>query len=356
MTSQEFLYKYLNANSPVGAEMEGQKIWLDYLKNDIDGYQVDAYGSVIATINPNQSYSVVIEAHADEISWFVNHITDDGYIYVIRNGGSDFAIAPSMRVHLHTEKGKINGVFGFPAIHVRNGEKDEIKPEQKNMFVDIGAKNKAEVEEMGVHIGTIITFADGFMELNNRYYVGRALDNRMGGYMIAQVVKKLVENNIKLPYTLHIVNAVQEEVGLRGAEMVAKRLNPDVAIITDVCHDTYSPLVYSKIKDGAIKAGEGAVITYAPAVQTKLRDEFIQIAKDKKIPFQRLASSRSTGTDTDAFAYQSNGKTSAMLVSLPLKYMHTTVETAHKEDVESCINLMYEYLIQLEAGKSYNYF
>ncbi len=356
MTAKEFLYKYLNANSPVGAEMEGQKIWLDYLKSDLDEHIVDAYGSVIGIINPNQPYTVVIEAHADEISWFVNHITDDGYIYVVRNGGSDFAITPSMRVHLHTEKGKVNGVFGFPAIHVRNSEKDDVKPEQKNMFIDIGAKNKAEVEELGVHVGVIATFVDGLMELNDKYYVGRALDNRMGGYMIAQVVKKLKENNIKLPYTLCVVNSVQEEVGLRGAEMVAKRLNPDVAIVTDVCHDTYSPLGYNKIKDGAIKAGEGAVLTYSPAVQTKLRDEFIRIAKDKKIPFQRLASSRSTGTDTDAFAYQSNGKTSAMLVSLPLKYMHTTVETAHKEDVESCINLIYEYLVQLESGRDYRYF
>jgi putative aminopeptidase FrvX len=354
MNKEEFLYAYLNANAPVGAEITGQQIWLDYLKDDFDDYIVDNYGSVAGIINPNTGYKVVIEAHADEISWFVNHITDDGYIYVIRNGGSDAIIAPSMRVVLHTKNGKVKGVFGWPAIHVRSG-KDDVKPELDNIFIDVGAKNKAEVLEMGIHVGTIATFEGDLFELNNRYYVGRALDNRMGGYMIAQVVKRLKENNIQLPYSLYVVNSVQEEVGLRGAEMMTQTIKPHVAICTDVCHDTYSPLVYNKIKDGAIKAGEGAVISYAPAVQTKLRDMLIEIAEKNQIPFQRNASSRFTGTDTDAFAYSNGGVVSA-LISLPLKYMHTTVEMAHKEDIESCIRWMYEFLVQLPKDYDFRYF
>lgn len=356
MTQQEFLYQYLNNASPTGYESSGQKIWLDYLKSYIDDYTVDTYGSVIATINPEAEYKVIIEAHADEISWYVNHITDDGFIYVIRNGGSDPIIAPSMRVNIHTKKGIVKGVFGWPAIHVRHeSDKDNPKPNMKNIFIDCGCENKEEVEALGIHIGTVITFADELMELNDKYYVGRALDNRIGGYMIAQVARLLKENKVELEYGLYITNSVQEEIGLRGAEMVSQRIKADVAIITDVCHDTYSPLVYDKKKDGAIKAGKGPVISYAPAVQNNLRDMIIEVAQEKEIPFQRMASSRYTGTDTDAFAY-SNGGVASALISLPLKYMHTTVETAHKEDVENVIQLMYEFLVKLQPGQDFKYF
>ncbi|TAE65998.1 MAG: M42 family peptidase [Bacteroidetes bacterium] len=355
MNPQEFLYAYLNANSPTGFESEGQKIWLNYLKTSFDDCIIDNYGSVAGIINPNTDYKVVIEAHADEISWFVNYINDDGYIYVIRNGGSDAMIAPSMRVVLHTKKEKLRGVFGWPAIHVRSGEKNDPKPELDNIFIDVGAKSKAEVLEMGIHVGTVVTFEADLFELNNRYYVGRALDNRMGGYIIAQVVKRLKENKIELPYTLYVVNSVQEEVGLYGARMMADTIKPHVALCTDVCHDTFSPLGYNKIKEGATKAGEGPVLSYAPSMQNNLRDMLIDVAEKNKIQFQRDARSRMSGTDTDAFAYSNGGVVSA-LISLPLKYMHTTVETAHKDDVEDCIKLMYEFLIQLPKNHDFRYF
>ena len=356
MTQTEFLYQYLNNASPTGFESSGQKIWLDYIKPYIQEYTVDTYGSVVGIINPGKEYKVVIEAHADEISWFVNYITDDGFIYVIRNGGSDPIIAPSMRVNIHTKKGLVKGVFGWPAIHVRaSDEKDNPKPTLKNIFIDCGCSSKAEVEELGIHVGSVITFADELTEINEKYYVGRALDNRMGGYMIAQVARLISENKIDLDYTLYIANSVQEEVGLRGAEMVTHSIQPNVAIITDVCHDTHSPLVYDKKIDGDTKAGRGPVLSYAPAVQNNLRDKLIEIAQEKNIPFQRMASSRYTGTDTDAFAY-SNGGVASALISLPLKYMHTTVETVHKDDVTHVIQLMYEFLVQLKAGEDFRYF
>ncbi len=356
MTPKEFLFKYLNNPSPTGFESAGQKIWLDYIRPYIDEYIVDTYGSVIGVVNPGAAYKVVIEAHADEISWFVNHITDDGYIYVIRNGGSDPIIAPSMRVNLHTKKGIVKGIFGWPAIHVRSGsEKDNPKPELSNIFIDCGCSTKAEVEELGIHVGTVATFVDELTELNDKYYVGRALDNRIGGYMIAQVARMLSENKNKLDFGLYIVNSVQEEIGLRGAEMVTQRIKPNVAIVTDVCHDSYSPLVYDKKRDGAIKSGSGPVVTYAPAVQNNLRDMILEVADDKKIPYQRMASSRFTGTDTDAFAY-SNGGVASALISLPLKYMHTTVEMASKTDVENVIQLIYETLLQLKDGQDFRYF
>lgn len=350
--SKNFLFEYLNNASPTGFEHSGQQIWLDYLKPYIDEYMVDVYGTAVGVINPKGKYKVVIEAHADEISWFVNYITEEGYIYVRRNGGSDHQIAPSMRVNLQGDKGIVKGVFGWPAIHVRDAGKEEA-PTLKNIFIDIGAESKKEVEAMGVHVGTVATFVDELMELNKNYLTGRALDNRMGGFMIAEVARRLHENKKKLPFCLYIVNAVQEEIGLRGAEMISRRLKPDLAICTDVTHDTQSPM-YNKKESGNLKCGLGPVVCYGPAVQNNVLKEIISVAEKKKIPFQRQAVSRSTGTDTDSFAYSAEGVASA-LISLPLKYMHTTVETVHKEDVENVIRLIYEVLLQVKPGQDYRY-
>jgi putative aminopeptidase FrvX len=348
----QFLYNYLNNPSPTGFEASGQQIWLDYLKPFVDTYFTDNYGTAVGVINPEHSYKVVIEAHADEISWFVNYITAEGYIYVRRNGGSDHMIAPSMRVNIYTDKGIVPGVFGWPAIHVRKEGKEE-SPTLDNIFIDVGARSKEEVENLGIHVGCVITFKDELQELNGKFYSGRALDNRIGGYMIAQVARKIKEAGVKLPFSLYIVNAVQEEIGLRGAEMIAARIKPNVAIITDVCHDTTAPM-YSKISSGEQAAGKGPVLTYGAAVHKKLLDMIIGTAKKNDIPFQRAAASRSTGTDTDAFAYSNEGVPSA-LISLPLKYMHTTVETASKEDIENVISLMYQFLVEFDPGFDFRY-
>jgi len=351
--SKDFLFKYLNNASPTGFESSGQKIWLDYIKPYIDDYMTDTYGSVAGIINPGKEYKVVIEAHADEISWFVNYISKDGYIYVVRNGGSDHQIAPSMRVNIHTDNEIVKGVFGWPAIHVRDRAKEQ-SPSMKNIFIDVGAASDDEVKEMGIKVGHVITFEDELTTLNDKYYVGRALDNRIGGFMIAEVARRLKENNIELPFSLYVVNCVQEEIGLRGAQMMAANIQPDVAIITDVTHDTQSPM-YDKKSDGNVFCGDGPALTIGPAVQNNLINMLFNVANEKNISFQRMAASRSTGTDTDAFAYSGKGIASA-LISLPLKYMHTTVETAHKDDIENVINLMYEFVIQLESGHDFRYF
>ncbi len=352
--SEEFLYAYHNNASPTGFESPGQKLWVEHMKPYVDEWHLDTYGTAYCVINPGQDYKVVIEAHADEIAWYVNHISDTGFINVIRNGGSDHVIATSKKVNIHTDKGIVEGVFGWPAIHTRKGKDAALSPKLENIFVDVGAKDKEEVLAMGIHVGCVITYPDKFGMLNDRYYVGRALDNRMGGFCIAEVARMLKENGDKLPYSLYIVNAVQEEIGLRGAEMIANHIKPDVAIVTDVTHDTNTPLLSPK-KLGDTKAGDGPSLTYAPAVQNNLLKLIIDTAEKNEIPFQRAASSRSTGTDTDAFAYSGSGVASA-LISIPLRYMHTTVEMAHKDDVENVTKLIYETLKRIEKNHNFKYF
>ena len=353
--SLAFLKKYLNNPAPTGFEKEGQKLWLQYIKPYIDDTIVDPYGSAVGVINPEAAFKVVIEAHADEISWFVNYVSPEGLIYVIRNGGSDQAIAPSKRVNIHTEKGIVKAVFGWPAIHtrLRSNEGKDPQPKVDNIFLDCGARSRKEVEDLGIHVGCVVTFDDNFEELNYDYYICRAIDNRIGGFMIAEVARLLSENKQRLPFGLYIVNAVQEEVGLRGAEMIAKRIKPNVAIITDVTHDTTTPMINKNI-EGEIRCGSGPSITYGPAVHNILRDLIISTAKKEKIPYQLHAVSRSTGTDTDAFAYSNDGTPSA-LISLPLRYMHTTVEMVKKDDIEHTIRLIYQTLRTITPKTNFHY-
>lgn len=352
-SSMTFLEKYLNNASPTGYEWEGQRLWMEYLKPYVDEFITDTYGTAVAVINPDAPFRVVIEGHADEISWYVNYISDNGLIYVVRNGGSDHQIAPSKVVNIHTKNGIVKGVFGWPAIHTRDKAKEEA-PRVDNIFIDVGAKNREEVERMGVHVGCVITYPDRFHILNDTKFVCRALDNRMGGFIIAEVARLIKEKGVKLPFGLYITNSVQEEIGLRGAEMIAARLKPHVAIITDVTHDTTTPMIDQK-KEGHIELGKGPVIGYAPAVQQNLRDLIVSTAEKNMIPFQRAALSRATGTDTDAFAYSNEGVASA-LISLPLRYMHTTVEMVDRSDVEHVIQLIFETLLAIEEGETFSYF
>lgn len=348
-----FLENYLNTSSPTGFELAGQKIWTNYINRFVDEIRSDNYGTAYGIINPEASYKVVLEAHADEISWFVNYISNEGMIFVIRNGGSDAVIAPSKRVNIHTKKGIVKGVFGWPAIHVRVGEKDEL-PKTDTIWIDCGAGSKEEVEALGIYVGCVITYPDEFMVLNNNYFVCRALDNRIGGFMIAEVARLISENRDKIDFGLYFTNSVQEEVGLRGAEMITKTIQPDVAIVTDVTHDTSTPKM-NKNKEGDLKCGKGPVVYHAPAVHNLLRELIIDAAESNKIPFQRAASSRVTGTDTDAFAY-SNGGVPSALISLPLRYMHTTVEMVHKNDVENTVKLIYETVKKIKNRQSFKYF
>lgn len=354
--SYTFLRNYINNPSPTGFESSGQKLWLEYIRPYTDTFFTDSYGSAVGVINPTAAFKVVIEAHADEISWFVNYITPEGLLYLKRNGGVDHQIAPSMRVLVHGKKGPVKAVFGWPAIHTRIGSADskETQPKVENLFLDCGARNKKEVEALGIHIGAVATYEDGYEELAYDYLIGRAFDNRVGGFMIAEVARLLQQNNKKLPYGLYVVNAVQEEIGLRGAEMIARRIKPDIAIITDVTHDTTTPMI-SKIIQGDTSCGKGPSLTFGPAVHNKLLDLVQNVAAKNKIPVQLHTVSRSTGTDTDSFAYANDGCPS-VLISIPLRYMHTTVEMLHKSDVENTIKLMYETLLTLSPKTNLSYF
>jgi putative aminopeptidase FrvX len=347
-----WIKKYLRNASPSGNEVAGQKLWLDYVKDYCDTHWVDAYGNVVAILNPEEKFKVVIEAHADEIAWYIHRITKNGFLHVEKNGGADPGIAPSQKVRIHTETGEVPGVFGWPAVHTR--KTDPKTPSAENIFIDCGCASDDDVAKLGIKVGDCVTYDSVFTVMNKDFFVGRGQDNKMGGYIIASVLRMLRQNEIKLPFGLYVVNSVQEEVGLHGAGMVAHAIKPNCVIATDVTHSTDTPLI-DKDKQGEISLGEGPVVTKAPPVHNKLRQLIVDTAREEHVKFQLAVSSKKTGTDADAFAYTNAGIPSA-LISLPLRYMHTTMETTHRADVENSIRLLSAVLSKLKPDMDFNYF
>ena len=341
-----FLHNYLNAYAPVGQEEEGQAVWRNYIEEFTDVIHTDAYGTSygIKRSKTENSTKVVIEAHCDEIAWIITNIEADGYIRVKRHGGSDNMIAASKTVMIHTHNGKkVKGVFGWPAVHTRKSY-TEMGPDQHELWVDTGLKDKAAVNKAGVEVGNLITFDDQFHEMGD-YYVGRSLDNKIGGYIIAEALRKISEDGIELPYDLYVVNSVQEEVGLFGAKKIAKHLKADLALVHDVCHETNTPMI-NKAKDGDNKGGLGPCVEYTSQNHRGINKMLRKVAKDNKIPVQLTVGSM--GNDTVAFFMEN---TPTAILATPLKYMHTTVECAHKKDVKSAIKLFVAFLKELTIEK-----
>jgi len=355
----KFLEEYVNTPSPSGYEMllGGQKVWINYVKQFCEKVEIDNYGNAYAYYNSIQysqesqrkpAKKVLLDAHGDEIGFFVFDITKEGFIKIGCLGGSDITIAPSSRVNIWGDKGAVKGVFGHPAIHIQKG-KFEAKIEK--LFIDIGVSSKKEVEKKGITVGAPITMISGYMDLGN-YYCGRSLDDKIGGFINAQILKKLHDNKVILPFELIVVNVVQEEVGLFGAQMARERIRPDVAIAIDATHDTDSP-AYDKSKQGSISSGKGIAIANAPSLQKNLVKLIIDTAKLEKLPYQLEARGRGSGTNADSYAYPYGIPTA--LISVGVRYMHTTVETVHKKDVKTAIKLLYAVLNRPEIIKSFKY-
>ena len=338
-TAKTFLFDLLNTPSPIGFETAGQRKWAAYVRPYADAVESDSYGSAWATLHGtagDDGLRLMFEAHADEIGFMVNHITEKGFLTVVPLGGSDRAIARGRRVRVLGDHGEVPGVIGITAIHMRD-KKDEKIPEWHAMYVDIGASSKDEVTERGVRVGHPVVFAESVEEMMPGRLVGRALDNRIGGFIIAQVVARLAEAE-RPAATLYAVNAVQEEIGGHGAQMVAYRLAPDVAVVLDVTHATDTPGL-KQAQHGDVKLGAGPALAHGAANHPRVVERLIEAASTADIPVQHEATARATGTDTDSIFTTRSGVPSA-LVSLPMRYMHSTIETVALEDVERCIELL----------------
>ncbi|MDX1586526.1 MAG: M42 family peptidase, partial [Balneolaceae bacterium] len=266
----DFLEELLVTPSPTGFESAGQKVWKNYVEEYADEVQTDTYGSAVAKLNTSfDVITVMLEAHCDEIGMIVQHVTDDGYVFINKLGGSDSTIARAKRVFIHSRDGIVSGVVGNTAIHLQDKKNGVGKqPEWKDIYVDIGAKNKEEALKM-VQIGDPITYSDDYEYLSDDIITGRALDNRIGGYMIARVLQNLHQRRDELKVNVMALNSVQEEVGGYGARMMSYRLEPDMALVTDVTHATDTPGIDNK-EHGLVNLRKGPVLQHGGANHPKI--------------------------------------------------------------------------------------
>lgn len=338
--AKSFLIDLLNTPSPTGFEVPGQRKWAGYIRPFVDNVENDSYGTAWATLTgPQGGKRIMLEAHADEIGYIVKHITKDGFLRIDRIGGSDTATARGRRLEILGDFGPVRGIIGNTAIHLRKDSLgDEKAPKIHELYVDVGASKPEEVAQLGLRVGHPAVYSDTAEALGPNYLVSRALDNRVGGFIIAQVLANLSRKRETLRSTVYGVNAVQEEIGGHGAKMVAYRLNPDVCIVLDVTHATDTPGI-DHAQHGEVKLGGGPSITHGTCNHPAVVRRLIEVADRLEIPLQHESSSRYSGTDTDVIFQTRDGIPSG-LVSLPLRYMHSVVEMADLRDVQKVIDLL----------------
>jgi putative aminopeptidase FrvX len=348
--SLDFLKSLLNTPSPAGHETRGQRVWLNYVKAFAEETFSDAYGNAVAVLNKGGSPRLMLAGHADEISMTVNYVNNEGFVYVRKVGGIDPAIIRGQRVDIHTRNGAVRGVVGNVAPHLTKTEKDRKIPEMHDLFIDVGAPNRAEAEKL-VRIGDPITLVDQFEPLRGDLAVARAFDNRIGTWSVAEALRLVSESKKKPNAEIYAVSNIQEEVGAFGARQIAYTVKPDVALVVDVTHATDYPTV-DHAKHGDIKIGKGPTLTHGGCNHTEIVERLEQLAKKERIPLQHEAMSNTSGTDTDVIFWTRGGIPSA-LISLPNRYMHSPVEVVSLKDLEMIPRLMAAFGLSLSRREQF---
>ncbi len=337
----------LETPSPTGSESRGQKLWMEAARSVADTVECDAYGNAWAILNGSlaQGPRVMITAHGDEIGFTIRHITEKGFLTLGPIGGSDVAIARGRRITILGDKGDVPGVIGNTAIHLRK-KPDERVPAWEELYVDVGCRSRQEVRDRGLRVGQMAVYAEPPFELAPGLLVGRALDNRIGGWILLRVLQELCREELRPNAKIIALNTVQEEIGGNGARMAGHRLRPDLAIVLDVTHATDAPGIDVN-QHGEVKLGEGPVLTHGTANHPGLVRQLMNAAQASQIAIQHEASNpRGTSTDTDDIFWLHSGIPSA-LVAVPLRSMHSPVEVACLADAEMCARLLVSFLRSL---------
>ncbi|RPI63553.1 MAG: M42 family peptidase [Planctomycetaceae bacterium] len=346
--SLDFLKKLLTTPSPSGYETVNQRVWVEYAKQFADEVITDAYGNAVAVLNPGGDPKVMLEGHVDEIGLMVKYIDDRGFVYFQRIGGVDPAMLRGKRVNIHAADGVVRGVLGATAIHLTDKEKEAKVPKMHELFIDIGASD-GKAAAMRVSVGDPITFVDDFEVIDGNIAVARAFDNRAGAWVAIEALR--MAKGKKLQCALYATSSIQEETGLNGAQMTVVNVKPDVAIAVDVTHATDTPGIDVK-QHGDIKLGKGPSLSIGRENHPVLVSRLRQIAKKSKIDVQIETFSMSGGTDAWAF-WTRNGGTPSTIVSIPTRYMHSTVEMIDLRDLKKTAELLANFATDIKKGERF---
>jgi putative aminopeptidase FrvX len=333
--SFDFLKRLVDTPSPSGYEQRVQRVFRDRVAAYSVGIRTDVLGNVYASVNPGGSPRIMLAGHADEIGFQVRYISDEGMLYFGSIGGHDALVTVGQRVTVHTASGPVLGVLGRKAIHLFDQEERNKTPKLDDLWIDIGAKDKADAESV-VAIGDCVTYDHELRRLRGNLCVARSFDDKMGVFVVAEALRLLSATPIKA--AIVGVSTVQEEVGVRGARTSAYDADPRVGIATDVGHSTDYP-GGDKKKVGDMKLGGGPQITRGANINPVVFDLLVKTAKELNIPYQVEAAPGGTGTDANALQLSRAGVATG-LIGVPLRYMHTPNEIMSLDDIENAARLM----------------
>ncbi len=337
--SLKFLEKLLDAPSPSGYEQPAQRVFRDYVAPFCDELTTDVMGNVFARVagQGENLPRVMVVGHTDEIGLQVKYVDDKGFLYFAAVGGVDAHLTPGKRVNVHTANGPLPGVIGKKPIHLMDTKDRETVVKLEAQYIDIGASDKEEAQKL-VRVGDAVTFAGSFTRLHGDRVASRGFDDKAGCFVVAEVLRLVKASGRKLNLDLYGVSSVQEEIGLRGGTTSSYSVNPDVGICVEVDFATDQPDVEKK-HNGEVGLGKGPILARGANINPRLFELLCETAESEKLAIQHTASPRATGTDANVMQISRGGVATA-LVKIPLRYMHTPVETVALSDLENAAKLI----------------
>ncbi|HEY3308671.1 MAG TPA: M42 family metallopeptidase [Desulfuromonadaceae bacterium] len=350
--SLKFLEKLLDAPSPSGYEQPAQRVFREYVSPFCDQLTTDVMGNVYGFIagKGKNLPRVMVVGHTDEIGLQVKYIDDHGFLYFAAVGGVDAHLTPGKRVDVHTNNGPLPGVIGKKPIHLMDAKDRETVVKLEAQYIDIGAKDKKEAQKL-VTVGDAITFESAFTRLIGDRVSSRGFDDKAGCFVVAEVLRLVAASGKKLPVDLYGVSSVQEEIGLRGGTTSSYTVNPDVGICVEVDFATDQPDVEKK-HNGEVGLGKGPILTRGANINPHLLGMLLTAAEKEKIAVQHTAIPRATGTDANVMQISRGGVATA-LVKIPLRYMHTPVETISLADLENAAQLIVAALGKIHSREEF---
>jgi endoglucanase len=352
MNQQDFQFfkELVEAPSPSGFEQPAQRVIRKALTGVVDDIRTDVMGNVVAHIEgPKGAPRLMLAGHCDEVGFMVKYIDDQGYLFFAPIGGVDAHLVPGQRVTVHAVGGPVPGVVGKRPIHqIETKDRDKVVP-FKSQFIDVGCMDKAEASSL-VSIGDPVTFSVGVERLQGTRLTSRALDDKMGAFIVAQVLREVRRRN-NLAVDLYGVSTVQEEIGLRGGTTSAYGIHPDIGIAVEVGFASDYPDADHK-DSGEIRLGKGPILARGPNINPGLFDLLRTTAAEENISCQVMGIPRATGTDANVMQLVRGGVATA-LVSIPLRYMHTPVEVLDWTDLEGAVALLSALCSRIPAGQCF---